>query len=96
MPDADRIQCVRCGQEGDALASPPFRDELGRRVQEEICRNCWEDWKERQMLLINHYGLSLREADARSFLLDNLRGFLFDEGEGEAEIDTTMEGEVDW
>lgn len=96
MPDADRIQCVRCGQEGDALSSPPFRDELGRRVQEEICRNCWEDWKERQMLLINHYGLSLREADARSFLLDNLRGFLFDEGEGEAEIDTTMEGEVDW
>lgn len=95
MSDTDRIQCTRCGEEGEPLASPPFRDDLGRRVREEICRGCWEDWKERQMLLINHFGLNLREADARSFLLDNLRAFLFDEGEG-AEIDVSKEGQVEW
>lgn len=96
MSEGEQIQCVRCGDRGRPLASPPFRDDLGRRVREEICRDCWEDWKERQMLLINHYGLNLREADARAFLLDNLRAFLFDEGEGGAEIDTGLEGQVDW
>lgn len=95
MTDDDRVRCVRCGNEGEALRSPPFRDELGRRVQEEICRDCWEAWKERQMLLINHFGLNLREAEARSFLRDNLRAFLFGEGEA-AEIDTSREGQVEW
>ena len=96
MSDADRVSCARCGEEGDALASPPFRDDLGRRVREEICRDCWEEWKERQMLLINHFGLNLREKEAREFLLENLKAFLFDEGEGGAEIDTSKEGQVDW
>ena len=96
MSDADRVSCARCGEDREALASPPFRDDLGRRVQEEICRDCWEEWKERQMLLINHFGLNLREKEAREFLVENLKAYLFDEGEGGAEIDVSKEGQVEW
>jgi Fe-S cluster biosynthesis and repair protein YggX len=97
MPDADGIQCVRCGAENaDPLAAPPFRDELGQRVLREICRDCWEEWKQRQMLLINHFGLNVRDSEAREFLRRNLRDFLFDEGPGGAEIDVSREGDVEW
>lgn len=97
MADREGIQCVRCGTEdGEPLPSPPFRDEMGERIVREICRECWEDWKQRQMLLINHFGLNVREKEAREFLLRNLRDFLFDEGPGGAEIDTSMEGDVKW
>jgi len=96
MSDADGFQCARCGREdAPRLASPPMRSEVGERVRREACADCWEQWKERQMLLINHFGLNVREPEAREFLLENLGAFLFDEGEA-AEIDVSREGDVEW
>jgi Fe-S cluster biosynthesis and repair protein YggX len=48
------------------------------------------------MLLINHYGLNVRDPRAREFLVTNLRSFLFAEGDDQAEIDTSKEGNVNW
>lgn len=97
MNDTDEFRCTRCGNEDtETLGDPPFANEIGRRVAEEICAECWADWKDRQMLLINHYGLNLQDREARSFLMDNMQSFLFEEGEGDASIDTSKEGQVDW
>jgi Fe-S cluster biosynthesis and repair protein YggX len=48
------------------------------------------------MLLINHYGLNVRDPQAREFLVTNLRAFLFAEGDDQAEIDSSREGDVSW
>lgn len=47
------------------------------------------------MLLINHYGLNLRDRQARDFLYRNLDAFLFGTGD-QADIDESMEGSVSW
>ena len=89
--------CTRCEREGAAaIDRVPFPNELGQRIVTGICQDCWEEWKQRQMLLINHYGLRLNDANAREFLYANLRSFLFGEGDPGAEIDTDQEGSVDW
>lgn len=89
--------CARCAEAGRApLQAPPFANELGERVHSSICTECWEDWKQRQMLLINHYGLRVREPRARDFLVANLRSFLFGEGDESAEIDPSKQGDVRW
>ena len=91
------FRCARCGEsDRERLGLPPFPDELGARLVDEICSPCWEEWKQRQMLLINHYGLRVRDPRAREFLVSNLRSFLFGEGDGGAEIDTSQEGNVSW
>lgn len=93
MSDFD---CVRCDREDPRqLASAPFADERGERILREICAECWEEWKQRQMLLINHYGLNVRDRKAREFLYQNLDAFLFGGGDG-ADIDTSQEGHVSW
>jgi len=93
MSDFD---CVRCDRDDPRpLASAPFADERGARIQREICADCWEEWKQRQMLLINHYGLNVRDRKAREFLYQNLEAFLFGGGEA-ADIDTSQEGNVSW
>ncbi len=95
--DHDSFRCTRCSEpDREPLGSRPFPDELGDRIVDGICSVCWEEWKRRQMLLINHYGLSLRDQRAREFLLANLRSFLFAEGGPGADIDTSQEGKVDW
>ena len=83
------IRCTRCGAQRAQIDSAPFRDELGQRIQENICQVCWDEWLQRQMQLINHYALDLRGAEARDLLRRNLEAFLFGKGEGD-EIDTSV------
>ncbi len=73
MPD---ITCVRCGQTRDQQPFPPFPTPIGQRLFKEICAPCWAEWLKFQQQLINHYGLNLREADARQFLLQHMEQFL--------------------
>ena len=89
------ITCVRCGQTRGGLAKTPFRSELGDRIRTQICEVCWKEWLAYQTALINHYGLDVRERDAREFLTRNMEGFLFTGGKTE-DIDTTKQGTIEW
>jgi Fe-S cluster biosynthesis and repair protein YggX len=71
------IHCTRCGLDRERQAFQPFPNELGRRAFEEICRDCWQEWTRYQQQLINHYGLDLRDSQAKEFLLQQMEQFLF-------------------
>jgi len=70
------------------MAFQPFPTDLGRRVYEEICADCWGEWLRTQQQLINHYGLNLRDPQAKEFLWGNMEQFLF----GRAGSGTTQIG----
>lgn len=89
------IECTRCGRTGSQLDRPPLRNELGERIHASICQTCWAEWLGYQQALINHYGLDVREKEARAFLTQNMEAFLFDQGDTE-EIDTSQEGNISW
>jgi len=72
---------------------PPFPGEVGARITEGICRECWGLWLKQQTMLINHYGLNVMEPQARAFLTRNMSAFLFKTG-AEAEIDTSKQGTI--
>jgi Fe-S cluster biosynthesis and repair protein YggX len=55
----------------------PFQNPLGKRAYEEICAVCWGEWLKHQQALINHYGLNLREAEAKKFLFEQMEEYLF-------------------
>ena len=55
----------------------PFPNDLGLRACHEICGACWAEWIKTQQQLINHYGLNLREQQAKEFLFANMEQFLF-------------------
>ena len=89
------ITCERCGQTALQLAKPPLRNELGQRIFESICQNCWAQWLRYQPALINHNGMDVREKDARDFLTANMEAFFFKTGETE-KIDTSQQGKISW
>ena len=76
--------CTRCGQAGERQAFKPFATELGQRIYDSICRDCWAQWLQAQQQLINHYGLIPHQPKAREFLLRNLEQFCFGEGAPDA------------
>lgn len=89
------VQCARCGDTGQPLPYAPLNNELGKRVQAEICQNCWSEWLKYQTMLINHYGLNLRDPDAKKFLMENMERYLFSTGEAE-QVDTSKKGTISW
>jgi Fe-S cluster biosynthesis and repair protein YggX len=93
---SEGFKCGRCAGKGNQMAFAPFPNELGTRVYNEICQNCWKDWLQKQNQLINHFGLDVSNPDSHDFLFDNLKIFLFNEGVNLTEIDTSKEGSVKW
>jgi Fe-S cluster biosynthesis and repair protein YggX len=71
------VDCSRCGKPGDPVPFKPFPNELGQRILDRICGNCWGEWLTVQKQLINHYGLDLRQQQAKDFLYAQLEQHLF-------------------
>lgn len=71
------ITCSRCKQQGEQLKSPPLPGELGARIYDSICQECWRQWLRQQTAVINHYGLDLLDPKARKFLTQQTEVFLF-------------------
>ena len=92
----DKFKCTRCGLKNEPLGFAPFPTELGQRVGEESCKECWAEWLEKQKQLINHFGLDVSNPDSQEYLFDQMKLFFFDEGEEAAEIDTSKEGSINW
>lgn len=87
------IHCTRCGERRAQIGAAPFPNELGRRIHEQICQVCWDEWLKRQMQLINHYALDVRQEEARDVLRRNVEAFLFGIGEAD-DIDTSQQGKI--
>ncbi|MDQ3674001.1 MAG: oxidative damage protection protein [Gemmatimonadota bacterium] len=91
MPET--VTCARCGQTRAGFEKPPFPGQIGARVVEAICTQCWGEWLKQQTMLINHYGLNVMDPQARSFLMKNMSAFLF-RTDAESEVDTTKKGTI--
>lgn len=69
------MTCVRCGQTREAagrVLPGPLGDEIERRV----CAECWKEWLQTQIRVINHYGLRPALREDREKLYGFTRQFL--------------------
>lgn len=73
MPD---VACRRCGEAKPALASPPFRGDLGDQIHASICAACWRAWLDEQTIQMNERRLSLARPDHQELVRKLMRGFL--------------------
>lgn len=81
---ATTVICSRCEEEKPGLESAPMGGALGQRVLENVCADCWSEWRETSARIINHYGLVLGNPEHRAQLREAMREFLgLDEEEGD-------------
>lgn len=79
MENRNKVQCLKLNKEADGLAKPPFPGELGQKIYDNISQEAWNLWLNQQTLLINEHRLSLVDPKARTFLMDQMQKFLFEE-----------------
>ena len=89
------INCKRCEKDNPKLEKPPFRSDLGEKIQGQICSECWQEWLTHQTLLINHYGLDPRDSKSKEFLYAQIESVLLNNEKGQ-NIDTSQQGGIEW
>ena len=75
-----KIMCKKLKKEGEALSYLPYPGDLGKRIQESISQEAWEQWVSHQTMLINEMKLTPVEPKARKFLEEEMEKFFFGDG----------------
>ena len=76
---SDTVFCKKLQKDLPAMTVPPMPGPKGKELMETVSQEAWEAWKSHQTTLINEKHLDLSQADARSWLLDQMKKFLNNE-----------------
>ncbi|HHJ13069.1 MAG TPA: oxidative damage protection protein [Gammaproteobacteria bacterium] len=74
------VKCVVLGREAEGLERPTYPGELGKRIFENVSREAWQQWMQRQTMLINEHRLSPVDPKHRQFLEQQMEAFFFGDG----------------
>lgn len=80
---AETITCVRCGQTRES-AGRVLPGTLGEQIERGVCAVCWDEWKQQQIRVINHYALRPALKEDREKLYEITREFFGLPAEGVA------------
>jgi tetratricopeptide (TPR) repeat protein len=78
-PGGFRCQRPGCMAGGHAhpLTKPPMNDDLGRRIQEQICATCWNEWwRNASVKIVNELRLDLSREDHVAMYDQYMKEFL--------------------
>ena len=73
------VFCKKFQKDLPAMTVPPMPGPKGKELMETVSQEAWESWKSHQTTLINEKHLDLSEADARSWLLEQMEKFFNNE-----------------
>lgn len=66
------VQCRKLGKELPGLARPPYRNELGKRIYDEISKEAWDMWLKDSVKYVNTYRVDLTTPEGQKFMFDQV------------------------
>ena len=76
------VKCVKLGRELPGLSEPPFDNELGQRIYENVSEDAWRMWLEHLKMVLNEYRLNLADREAQRMVRQYMEDFFFGSGAG--------------
>ena len=71
------VHCARCGRtEAPALARPPLRGPAGEEIRARVCADCWAEWQNAEVMVINELRLNFMDPGSQQVLDKHMREFL--------------------
>src|SRR6266702_869503 len=75
-PGMAQVQCVRCGNQGEAITEPLFLGKLETQVKANISAPCWAEWVKMRVMVINEYHVNLGDESGRALVREQMLNFL--------------------
>jgi Fe-S cluster biosynthesis and repair protein YggX len=63
------VHCRLLKQDLPGLERPPYRNELGKRIFEEVSKEAWQKWVKESVRFINTYRVDLASSEGQKFML---------------------------
>jgi Fe-S cluster biosynthesis and repair protein YggX len=70
------VVCSRCGLSKPSVEVAPLPGAMGSRVVQHVCQECWNEWMQTSIRVINHYGLQPAVKEHRERLFQFMTEFL--------------------
>lgn len=70
------ITCRRCGQTKEQMTDIGLTGKTADVVRAKICYECWSEWHQMQVMIVNENQLQLWDAEDRERLRTAMREFL--------------------
>ncbi len=77
---ANRVHCIKLGEEADGLDFQPYPGDLGKRIFEQVSKQAWAEWLALQTMLINENRLSPINPEHRKYLETQMENHFFGDG----------------
>ncbi|MEO6828458.1 MAG: oxidative damage protection protein [Acidobacteriaceae bacterium] len=77
---AHMVLCAKYKAEMEGLEEPPFDNEFGNKIYNNVSKKAWGEWTEHQKMLLNEYRLQPWTREAQEFLAEQMDLFFFGEG----------------
>ncbi|MCC6554677.1 MAG: oxidative damage protection protein [Polyangiaceae bacterium] len=69
MSEPRMVHCRKLGQDLPGLPRPPYKNELGKRIYEEVSKEAWDMWLRESVRLINTYRVDLASPEGVQFMM---------------------------
>jgi len=70
MTEPRLVKCRKLGKELPGLSKPPYKNELGKRLYEEVSKEAWDMWIKDSVKFINTYRVDLTSPEGQKFMFD--------------------------
>ena len=70
------VICKRCGKVGRKLPKPPFKNDMGKAIFDNICTDCWREAIGLGTKVINELRLPLADPQAQKVWDQHIKEFL--------------------
>ncbi len=70
------VDCARCGRQAPGQAAAPYPGELGEELLRRVCADCWAEWQQVEVMVINELQLNFMDPRAQETLEQQMREFL--------------------
>ena len=73
------VLCRKYQEQLPGIDLPPMPGSLGQDIFENVSLRAWQEWQQLQTMLINENHLSMRDSQARRYLLEQMQKFFNNE-----------------
>jgi Fe-S cluster biosynthesis and repair protein YggX len=81
MSEPRIVHCRKLGKDLPGLPKPPYKNELGKKIYDEVSKEAWDQWLKDSVKYINTYRLDLASPEGQKFMLKQASIYFgFEEG----------------
>jgi Fe-S cluster biosynthesis and repair protein YggX len=75
-----KVFCVKLKKELPGLDEPPFDNELGQKIYDNVSQEAWNQWVDVCKMILNEYRLNPARREDQEVIVKQMEQFFFGEG----------------